>query len=1242
MKISGIVWGGELPLLNQACEDQEIEYAFYTSIAVRNEEVLEKALQDLQNADLVLIHPSQDAIWDEIIPKIPVSTPIVPFGFDQEGIAVATVSSRIAATASAYYVYGGSENFSNLIKFLRDELFGETVSYNQPQETAWDGIYHPDTSQIFENPDDFFSWRGRKHETLIGVLFYRLYWANKDLQVIDSLIRIFEKEHDVIAVFCIGTGDADLGAKPGDEVINQYFSGVDILVNLQSVTLSRNPQETVKNLRTLNVPVIHPLIIYNRTKEDWLENSAGLTASETGWAIVVPEFMGMTGMIPIATKSDDDPTRGQTEWHEPIEDRLETLARFVSQWIRLRRKNTKDRKIAFILNNAPCSSIEATVGTAAHLDALESVAKILGHLKEAGYNVSAPADGKELINTILEKKALSEFRWTSVAEIVAKGGALDLVDPDTYRPWFAEFPQSLKEQLVSTWGEPPGEEKYGVPPGMVHNGWMVITGLRYGNAVVCTQPKRGCVGARCDGQVCKILHDPQIPPPYHYFATYRYLTEIFGADVMVHVGTHGTLEFLPGKSVALSSSCMPAAVLGPVPLLYIYNTDNPPEGTIAKRRTPSTLIGHMQSLMSESGLYGDLAELADRIDEYQRVVSSDPAHAHALEHVIIDLIEKNKLDSEIHLEKIRAEGGGMPEVIEAAHASLTRIYNSQIPEGMHIFGEIPTGEKKAAYIVGLLRFNQELRKLMVDLLGFDLIPKAGEFALLRMLDEAGKKFTQSILSGFSPVDAAYQSLGERLVNQESSLLEGVSNRILELSKLLEESDENTALLKGLNGEYIEPGPSGLISRGKTDILPTGRNFYSLDPFSVPTEAAFRVGRKLAEALLEKYLNEEGRYPETIAVYWMASDIMWSDGETLGKLLHLLGVEPVWRQGRVTGIRPLPLSVLGRPRIDISIRASGILRDCFYNCIEMLDDAVCTVAALPESEEMNYVRKHHFLTGKFEGRPDSRIFGSRAGTYGMGVNLALYASAWKDESELADIYISWNGYAYGRDTYGESAHDQLVEQLKTVDVTFNKTATDEYDLLGCCCYFGTHGGMTIAAETVKGHKIATYYGDTRDPECVEVRTLAEEVTRVVRTKLLNPKYIDGLKEHGYSGASELSRRIGRVYGWDATTGQVDDWIFDDIARTFILDAENRSFFEENNPYALEEIGRRLLEAHQRGVWQADPEVIEGVKESYLMIEGLMEDRMDGTGGPVQGGSIDVYTMDDVQAWKEKITHKKVSR
>ncbi|MBP9008579.1 MAG: cobaltochelatase subunit CobN [Methanospirillum sp.] len=1236
MKIVGIIWGGELPLLKKACESQKISYYLNTSIAARDEHNLKKIISNLNDADLFIIHPSTDPFWDDIIPKIPEGIPVIPIGFDQEGLSATTVPINVAVTASAYYIYGGEKNLDHLIRYLRAEVLHEDMSYDPPEPAVWDGIYHPDADRIYTSTDDYFTWRGKTHTSTIGILFYRLYWANRDLKVINALIRRLEQEHNVIPVFCIGTGDADLGARPGQEVIDHYFTGkIDLLINLQSVTLSRNTKETVEGLKSLNVPIIHPVIIYNRSQADWEQDSAGLTASEIGWAIVVPEFLGMTSMIPAGVKSPDDPLMGETEWHDPLPERIDRIGQLVSGWIRLKQKNPAERRVAFILNNAPCASIEATVGTAAHLDALESVAQILQMMNNAGYTVDPPADGKELITTILERKALSEFRWTSVTETVTKGGALALLGRETWEPWITSLPRKLQDQLRETWGNPPGEEKDGVPAGMIYEGKLVITGISYGNILVMTQPKRGCAGSRCDGQVCKILHDPDIPPPYHYFATYQYLVKEFQADAIVHVGTHGTLEFLPGKSVVLSDSCLPDAVLGPVPFLYIYNTDNPPEGTIAKRRTAATLIGHMQSIMTESGLYGELSELADRIDEYTRARDADPARAHALEHVILDLIRRSNLGQEIKLEQIKESGGGMDEVIKAAHTSLTQIYNSQIPDGMHIFGSIPIGEKRAAYITGLLRFNQELRTLMLDLAGLDMIPKAGEFALHRMLDDQAKKFVSALLEGENPRNAAEIALGERLIRPDSPLLSQVSEKVIELSDLIGSSDEHEALLRALSAAYIEPGPSGLVSRGRTDILPTGRNFYSLDPYSVPTEAAFRVGRKLAEVLLEKYRTEEGRYPETVAVYWMASDIMWSDGETFGKLLHLLGVEPVYRQGRVTSLKILPLSTLGRPRIDINVRASGILRDCFYNCIDLLDDAVAQVAALHEPDEMNYVRKHQ--ADKSGLMP--RIFGSRAGTYGMGVNLALYASAWKEETELADIYIAWNGYGYGKGVYGRPAHDDLIAQLKTVDVTFNKTATDEYDLLGCCCYFGTHGGMTIAAETVKGQKIATYYGDTRDPSQVEVRTLAEELTRVVRTKLLNPKYIDGLKEHGYSGASELSRRIGRVYGWDATTGQVDDWIFDDIARAFILNQENRDFFEENNPYALEEIGRRLLEAHERGVWEADPDVIEGVKEAYLMIEGWMEDRMDGSYGQVQGGSIDIYTMNDISAWKEKIGHMK---
>jgi cobaltochelatase CobN len=368
------------------------------------------------------------------------------------------------------------------------------------------------------------------------------------------------------------------------------------------------------------------------------------------------------------------------------------------------------------------------------------------------------------------------------------------------------------------------------------------------------------------------------------------------------------------------------------------------------------------------------------------------------------------------------------------------------------------------------------------------------------------------------------------------------------------------------------------------------------------------------------------------MYWMANDIMWADGEQLAQMLYLIGVEPVWNASKVTGFHVIPLQELGRPRIDVTVRVSGISRDCFFNCIEFLDRAIKAVHELDEPEEENMIRKHaHQSRNKGDPR---RIFASKPGTYGNGVNLAVYASAWKEESDLTDIFVQWNSFAYGAGVFGVQAEDELADQLRSVDLTFNKTVTDEYDLLGCCCYFGTHGGLTNAAAELSGHEVASYYGDTRNRERIEVRTLADEVRRVVRTRLLNPKWIEGMKRHGYKGAGDISSRIGRIYGWEATTSSVDDRIFDDIAKTFILNEENRKFFQENNPWAMEEISRRLLEASSRDLWKADEDVLSQLKETYLEIEGWMEEGMGDSSGSFQGGSIDVIPIKEARNWRKK--------
>jgi cobaltochelatase CobN len=461
-----------------------------------------------------------------------------------------------------------------------------------------------------------------------------------------------------------------------------------------------------------------------------------------------------------------------------------------------------------------------------------------------------------------------------------------------------------------------------------------------------------------------------------------------------------------------------------------------------------------------------------------------------------------------------------------------------------------------------------------------------------------------------------------------------------------QSDETAALLNGMNGGYIPAGPSGIITRGRPDILPTGRNFYSLDPHKVPSRAGWEVGVKLAKITIDKFLREDGKYPENIAFYWQCTDIMWSDGEGMAQMMYLLGVRPVWQtNGRIGRFEIIPVKELGRPRIDITVRVSGITRDNFSASIDLIDDAVVAVARLDEPAEQNFVRKH--LLAQIEetgGSPEDeealrkasyRLFSCMPGVYQAGTQLAVYASAWKDEKDLSDVFLYWNGYAYGKGVFGEPAHKHFSMNLKTVDLTFSKTVTDEYDLLGCCCYFGTHGGLINAAKVLSGKEIKTYYGDTREQGEVRVRDLADEIRRVVRTKLLNPKWIDGMKEHGYKGAGEISKRIGRVYGWEATSREVDDWIFDDISRTFLMDEENRKFFEENNPYALEETARRLIEASERGLWDPAPDVKDALKDVYVEIEGWIEERSGELEGNFQGGSIDIITSQEVQTWKKKM-------
>ena len=777
---------------------------------------------------------------------------------------------------------------------------------------------------------------------------------------------------------------------------------------------------------------------------------------------------------------------------------------------------------------------------------------------------------------------------------------------------------------------------------MVYHGKIVITGLQYGNAVVCVQPKRGCAGSRCDGQVCKILRDPDVPPTHQYMATYRYLEETFGADVLIHVGAHGNLEFLPGKNVGLSKDCFPDISIGTIPHLYIYNPEAAADGMAAKRRSYATLVDHMQPVQVIGGLYGELEQVDRLLGEYE-TAKFDGARARALGELLVGAIKAAKLDGDVRLR----EDMPLEELVPKAHEALSRIRNTRISTGKHVFGRLPDGEKRVDFINSALRYDGggvSLRGTVAMIMGLSLASLLEDQGaldertgrshgqLLETIDGYSRDFVRAFMNGesYCPAGLSTDGFGRDL--------QAIRQRVMDISRRLDESLEIESLLNGMDGRYVPAGPSGLIERGRDDVLPTGRNFYSLDPFRVPTGAAWKVGQNLGKALLEKHMRDEGRYPENIAFFWLCSDIMWSDGEDMAQIMFLLGVEPTWQpNGRLKGFTAIPYEKLGRPRIDVTIRVSTLIRDNFPHCMETIDEAIQTVASLDEPDDKNFPRKHskaNMQEGTAANWRDAtlRIFSAKPGTHSAGVDYAILASAWKERKDLSDIFVYCNGYAYGKGVNGKEAYQSFVNSLKTVEVTYDKVVSDEYDLTGGC-YYAVHGGMTAAAREISGRAVKAYYGDTREPEHAEVRDLADEVRRVARAKLLNPKWIEGMKEHGYGGAGEIMERIDNVYGWEASTGEVDDRVFDDIARTFVLDEENRRFFEKNNPYALEEISRRLLEASQRGLWNADPDLLERLKETRLKIEGWLEERAGD--GEFQGGTIDAYSAQEIEGLGDRM-------
>ncbi len=741
-------------------------------------------------------------------------------------------------------------------------------------------------------------------------------------------------------------------------------------------------------------------------------------------------------------------------------------------------------------------------------------------------------------------------------------------------------------------------------------GDIVLAALRRGNLLVLIQPPRGF-----GENPIAIYHDPDLPPSHHYLAAYRWIAASaedngFGADAMIHLGKHGNLEWLPGKNAGLSAACGPDAALGDLPLVYPFLVNDPGEGTQAKRRVHATLIDHLVPPMARADSYGDIARLEQLLDEHAQIAAMDPSKLPAIRAQIWTLIQAAKLDHDLGVED-RPEDEGFDDFIMHLDGWLCEIKDVQIRDGLHVLGNPPAGNDRVNLVLAVLRARQiwggtaSLPGLR-EALGLD------ESAATRTDADAIEEQARALVQAMDDADwdsAAVAGVAAGLPDAVADILTFAATEVV--PRMAATTDELTHAVHALNGGFVPAGPSGSPLRGLVNVLPTGRNFYSVDPKAVPSKLAWETGQALADSLLTRYRTDNGDWPTSVGLSLWGTSAMRTAGDDIAEAFALLGIRPVWDDAsrRVTGLEPIPYAELGRPRIDVTLRISGFFRDAFPHTIGLLDDAVRLAASLDEPAEQNYVRAHaqaDLAEHGDERRATTRIFGSRPGTYGAGLLQLIDSRDWRTDADLAEVYTVWGGYAYGRELDGRPAREEMESAYKRIEVAAKNTDTREHDIADSDDYFQYHGGMVATVRALKGKAPEAYIGDSTRPETVRTRTLVEETSRVFRARVVNPKWIEAMRRHGYKGAFELAATVDYLFGYDATTGVVADWMYDKLTETYVLDPENRQFLQEANPWALHGIAERLLEAESRGMWaKPDPAILEALRQVYLETEGNLE-------------------------------------
>jgi cobaltochelatase CobN len=1024
----------------------------------------------------------------------------------------------------------------------------------------------------------------------VWICFYRAWLQAGDHEVIDCLFSALEAKG--IKVVCFYSVSLRNPLAQAELLKYSRMDPPDLLVMTQSFSLGVNDAERISIFESLDVPVLQ-LPVALCARETWLKSLAGLSPAEIAMNIALPELDGRLFGTVIGFREEE-------KWIEEVEFGVKRLKPDVSQiayatewinnWVLLRRLANKDKRVAVILSNYP--NRDGRIGNGVGLDTPASVVKLLNSLRMSGYQVEpCPLDGAELMRWL--QSGVTNDPENSYGKPCHQ--ALELA---RFEEFLDSLPQNRRSQLDRDW-----------PAKIIQN--IPVAGIQLGNVFVGIQPPRGF-----SEQSQAIYHSPTLSPPPAYLAFYLWVRELFAANAIIHLGKHGNLEWLPGRSVALGSDDYPRLCLGPLPHLYPFIVNNPGEGSQAKRRSAAVIVDHLTPPLCRAGLYGELEKMERILEEHAHCSSLYPTRIEELEREIKRLLDGSNWGDDLPA-GVRS--------IDAIGNFLCEIKESQIRSALHILGEQPAGERQIDFLLSVLRVRSGDRPSLPEALygkmngttPGETMQSGGEhkFSLDALttserdsLEETARTWVMDVLRHSVAED-------ESFALQE---LRAFIRRVL-IPRLSQCENELKRIVTGLNGEFVPPGPAGAPTRGRVDVLPTGRNFFAIDPRAVPTRTAWQCGKQIANQLLERHLQDHGEYPKKLALVIWGTSNMRTGGDDIAQALWLWGCEPVWEEasGRVVDFRILPLSLLGRPRVDLLLRVSGLFRDSFGETMRLLATVPKRLAEQEESPDLNPIRAswlQEIQNAPMRGidRKEAsrlaalRVFSSEPGSYGAGLLPLIDSGNWKSTGNIADVFCRWGGFAFDSEGAAAEQIDLFRARLSEVEVVHQNQDNREHDILDSDDYFQFQGGLHAAVRHLRGKAPATYHGDSSSPERPRIRTLEEELVKVIRSRVLNPRWIEAMRRHGYKGAFEMAATVDYLFGYSATTDLVKDSHYREVAQTLLLDPEQQEFFKKHNPAAFQEAAERLLEAVERGLWKRpDEETLSALEECLVELQGQLE-------------------------------------